>query len=84
MYDDLKPKKDFEKKLKELKEVLRESRNYINDQQNENATLKKNFNEAFNDAKRYAQKISEIHKRISDENLENVFEDLDLDGLVNE
>ena len=86
MYEDiLEPsKQDLKDKLKEIQEVLKESRDYINDQQIEIDVLKHHFAESFQDAKRYAHKIAEIYQRINENVLHGDFADLDIEGLVNE
>ena len=71
MYDDLKPKIDFEKKLKELKEVLKNSRKEVLD-------LIKNYNEAKKDAGRFAEHIKKLHDRINENDLQDDFSDLEM------
>ena len=87
MYDDLKPKitkEDLKIKIEEMRKVLKESRDFVISQQTEIDTLKHQFTESFQDAKKYAQKIAEIYKRINENDLHGDFADLDIEGLVNE
>lgn len=69
-------KEDLKAKIKELQEVLKESRDFVIDQQNTIDTLKHQFSESFQDAKKYAQHIKELHDRIQDEGLEQIFQDI--------
>jgi t-SNARE complex subunit (syntaxin) len=76
MFEDLKnekSKKDLQEKIEELSEVLKESRDFVISQQNEIDTLKHQFAESFQDAKRFSEHIDRIHKRIADEGLEQIF-----------
>ena len=54
MFEDLKnekSKEDLQEKIKELSEVIRESRDYINDRHVEIDVLKNFYHDAFNDSK---------------------------------
>ena len=87
MYEDLthNPSKEtLKEKIKELQDTLIETKDWMLDKQNECDVLKNLYNDAFNDSKRFAQKISEIYQRINENDLQDDFSDLDIEGLVNE
>lgn len=79
MFEDiLEPtKRDFEEKLKELKDALHESRDWMLDKQNENDTLKKLYNETYNDASRFTKHITDLYKIIKENDLEDYFKNLE-------
>ncbi len=81
MYEDLEPRisrDDLKAKIDELTEVIKESRDYINDQQNENDTLKKLYNETYNDAARFTKHITDLYKIIQENDLDDLFKDLEV------
>ena len=78
MFEDLKgiAPADLEDQIKELREALRDTRQWMRDKQSECDTLKKLYNESFTDAQRFAQKLADIEKRIMDKNLHDDFKDI--------
>jgi len=87
MFEDLEPtksKEDLKNKISEIQEILKECRDEILDNRNTIDVLKNQFNQSFQDAKRFAQKIAEIYQRINENDLHDDFSDLDIEGLVNE
>lgn len=79
MYEDiLEPtKRDLEDKLKEFEKALHESRDWMLDKQNENDTLKKLYNETYQDASRFTKHITDMYKIIKENDLDDFFKDLE-------
>ncbi len=86
MYEDLTEptQKDLEEKLKQLKDALHESRDWMLDKQNECDVLKNIYNNSFNDAKRFSKVLKEVYETIKDKNLHDDFENTGIDDLINE
>ena len=80
MYEDiLEPsKQDLKDKLKEFQEVLKQSRDYINDRHIEIDVLKNFYHDAFEDAKRFSKHIKNLHERIIEKDLQDDFSDLEV------
>ena len=81
MFEDLKPeitKEDLKDKIKEMKIVLKKSRDFVIDQQKQIDTLKNDFDEVKTDAGRFAKHIKDLHDRIVNEGIENIFQDLEV------
>jgi len=69
---------DLEQEIKNIKEVLKDTRDIMRNLKTENDILKRNFAEAYTDAQGFSEHIKELHERINDEGLENMFDDLEI------
>lgn len=81
MFEDLKPQPTREKlkdTIKEFRELLKESKKYITQQQQNFDDLKSDYNEVKQDCRKFAGHIKNLHDKIREENLEDLFEDLEV------
>ena len=80
MFEDLTriTRQDLKDKITELAEILKDTRDYINNQQNEIDVLKHHFSDSFRDAKRFSEHIKNLHDRIMENDLIDDFSDLEM------
>ena len=86
MFEDLQPQPTREKlknTIKEFKNLLKESKIFILDQQQNFDDLKSDYDEVKTDARKFAGHIKNLHDKIREENLEDLFEDLGIDEMEN-
>ncbi len=86
MFEDLTriTRQDLKDKITELAEILKDTRDYINNQQNEIDVLKHHFSDSFRDAKRFSKILKEAYEVIKDKNLQDDFENTGLADLIDE
>ena len=80
MFDDLKgiAPADLQEKIKQLKDALRQSRDWMIDKQNECDVLKNLYNESYQDNQKLAKHIKNLHDRIVEKDLIDDFADLEV------
>ena len=80
MFDDLRgiAPADLQEKIKQLKDALRQSRDWMIDKQNECDVLKNLYNESYQDNQKFAKHIKNLHDRIVEKDLIDDFADLEV------
>ena len=82
MFEDLEPEIDYKKKFEDALDLIRESRDEIKGLMRENQMMDRKFNNAYNDARRFAKIIS---NEIEEERLKKILkEQTELEEILSE